>query len=266
MATLKHWIRIAFVFVIGLCLAFSFYTGDSIKAVAQSPVEVAQVPHNWSFHFDDYRVEHQRMSNLVNVTLDYTLKNSLSSFDGSSFTPVFNRITGFLDAYPNEDDYWEVVARNLTQTLLHEHPEWSSTTLTLSVQPSSAIPFTRASIVTLNDDSQMVERWRFSSEDSPINYREREQINIAAEYTYRSGLDDRGYPNFVPMYRQLIQQFSSQAEINESWEMINHNLAALVLAEQPSLTHITLTLSAQPTARRPYPYLTQVSLERQENS
>jgi hypothetical protein len=106
----------------------------------------------------------------------------------------------------------------------------------------------------------MVETWKFSSGDSPIYYHERELVNITAEYTYRAGLGDRDYPDFVPIYRQLIHQFASKTGTNESWEMMNQDLAALVLAEQPSLTNIVLTLNALPTVKRPYPYSTQVSL------
>jgi hypothetical protein len=49
-----------------------------------------------------------------------------------------------LSNYPNKDDYWEIVNKQITSLLLNKYPAITSVTCELKVDPSSLIPYTRS--------------------------------------------------------------------------------------------------------------------------
>jgi hypothetical protein len=64
------------------------------------------------------------------------------------FTDILKDIQGFLNNYPNETDYWEILNKKLTQRVLRKYPVLSSVTSEMQVSPSAMIPYTRSTIVT----------------------------------------------------------------------------------------------------------------------
>ena len=74
----------------------------------------------WSFAFEDYYTEIQGGNVLdINVSYDYVSeigKNEELAYP--EFTQVYDFIDNFLKEYPNKKEYWEVVTKNLTETLL----------------------------------------------------------------------------------------------------------------------------------------------------
>ena len=74
----------------------------------------------WSFAFEDYYTEIQGGNVLdINVSYDYVSeigKNEELAYP--EFTQIYDFIDNFLKEYPNRKEYWEVVTKNLTETLL----------------------------------------------------------------------------------------------------------------------------------------------------
>jgi hypothetical protein len=215
---------------------------------------------NRGFWVSGYLLEHQHMTNTVNIAVDYTLKDNSSALHTSNSTVWFDRITQFLTEYPNEDDFWEIVNRKLTQTMLQEHPELRSLTISLEVLPRATIPYSCTSTVTATDQNQLIQKWKFISFDNPVHHWGRETVKASVEYTYRSEIADQDYPDFVPIQQQLTEQLETHAKESESWEDINRHLATMILAEHSTLTDITVELQAMPTSTHPYTYSTSASL------
>jgi hypothetical protein len=53
-----------------------------------------------------------------------------------------------LTNYPNEDDYWEIVNKEVTALLLKKYPALTSVTCEMKVDPSRNVPYSRSSRVT----------------------------------------------------------------------------------------------------------------------
>lgn len=270
---LKTWTRALTAFTAGLvlvCFPFLFFQAHTAAHNATdgiphsspqiSNAEQATRTGNQGFWVSGYALEHQHMANTINIAVDYTLKDTIPALHKSNSTAWFNRITKFLIEYPNEDDFWEVVNRELTQTMLQEHPELRSLTISLEVLPRATIPYSCISTVTATDQDQVTQKWQFTSFNNLVHRWGRETVTASVEYTYRSGIAAHEYPDFVPIQQRLAEQLETYAKASDSWETINQQLAAMILAEHSTLTDITLELRAMPTSTRPYPYSTSVSL------
>jgi hypothetical protein len=234
------------------------------KGVAVVVISEPQQPpvamQNWSFAVKGYTVKHQHIVNTVNVVVKYSLQGSSTTLNISNFMSLPNRITQFFVEYPNEDDYWEVVNRRLTEMILREHPEMRSLTISLEVLHRDTIPHTGISTVTATDQEPLIEVWQFSSVNIPIHHQGREQANLSVQYRYKQGITNREYPDFVSIYDQIVNLLATYSHSKDSWEVVNWNLAAAILAENANLMNVTVKLEAAPTLERPYPYSTTVSL------
>lgn len=264
----QWWVRILCAFIGGLVLAWSPLTVLGIKAVAHTRVDIEVHPgtmqpvtaRDWGFSLQDYVVEHQWMKNTVNITVNYTLKEDVLTTHPDNLTLLFNHIIQFLIEYPNEDDYWEIVNRHLTQTMLQEHSELRSLTVSLEILPRPMIPYTCTSTVAVTDQNQMIETWQFVSTHIPVHHQARELVNLSVRYTYQSGIIAQDYPDFVPIQHQIAETLMVYPDSLDSWEIIDRQLAETILAEHSTLTDVTVELEALSTSKLPYAYATSVSL------
>jgi hypothetical protein len=238
--------------------------GVAIAAISE-PQQSAVAMQNWSFSVKGYAVEHQHMANTVNIAVKYSLKENQTAFKATNFTPLLNRITQFFAEYPNEDDYWEVVNRRLTEMILQEQPEMRSLTISLEVLPRATIPYTSISTVTATDQEPPIEVWQFSSVDIPMHHQRREKVNLSVQYRYKPRITNREYPDFVEIYDQIVNLLATYSHSADSWEVVNWKLATAILAENTNLMNVTVKLEATPTLDRPYPYSTTVSLAQKFN-
>lgn len=142
---------------------------------------VNQFEESWSFAFEDYAIEHQGEA-VIDLTVSYDYVDGIGIDDPleyPEFTQVYNFIDDYLVNYPNEDDFWEILNKNLVETLLSEpiptefgieynlSEVVESLTIEIDVQPgSSGIDIPRSSIVTgIPQTQQLVEIIGSSSND-----------------------------------------------------------------------------------------------------
>ena len=109
-------------FVDGITVKMDVHSGK-IPISRSSTVRttsLGDIHEAWSFAFQDYYTEIQGGSVLdINVSYDYVPdigKNNELAYP--EFTQIYNFIDNFLSNYPNKKEYWEVVTKNLTETLL----------------------------------------------------------------------------------------------------------------------------------------------------
>ena len=79
-------------------------------------------------------------------SLDY--RPGLKARDYPDFTSLARTTQEFLQTYPNDTDFWEILNLKLTDMLLHEYPALAAITIEIQVAPTEKIPFPRASMVT----------------------------------------------------------------------------------------------------------------------
>lgn len=237
-----------------------------IRAVAFEPEVNDRIGENprshirdWSFAFENYLMNHQWMANSLNIAVRYTLKPTASSRNAPNFTTIFNQVTRSL-AHHRQDDYWEIVNRKLTEVILQENSALDSVTIRLQVQPRAKIPFTCTTTATRTTLGELLELWSFSAINLPVNQAGRKAVNVYVDYTYKTGILDSEYPDFVSIQNQVagfLKDYPSQVT---NWEVVNRSLAGAILSDYPAISSITLRLEALPTEQLPYTHSSTVTL------
>lgn len=122
----------------GLSVVYS----QSKNSGAGSPVE------EFSFLIKDFRMDHQGQNNNLNISISYRYVANISKADYPDFRWLAKDIETFLTTYPNEDDYWEILNKQVTTLLLKKYRGLSMVTSDIKVDPSSVVLYTRSSRVT----------------------------------------------------------------------------------------------------------------------
>jgi hypothetical protein len=115
---------------------------SSSTRVAGSLVE------EFSFLIKDFRMDHQGQINNLNLTISYRYAANITKADYPDFRWLAKDVETLLSNYPNKDDYWEIVNKQITATLLKKYPRIVAVTSEIKVDPSDVVPYMRTSRVT----------------------------------------------------------------------------------------------------------------------
>jgi len=102
----------------------------------------------FSFVLKDFRMDHQGQANNLNLMISYRYAANITKADYPDFRWLAKDVETFLTSYPNEDDYWEIVNKQITALLLKKYAGIVSVTCEIKVDPSNVVPYTRSSRVT----------------------------------------------------------------------------------------------------------------------
>jgi hypothetical protein len=214
-------------------------------------------PGYWSVLVENYSVHHQG-HNLLNimVSCDYTNRSQVDLPDAST---VYHEIVQFLNHYPDNADYWEVVNRNLIEHIHQNHPALSSITVSLEVLANQTEPYTRSTTATRHADGRILESWSFITAQVAVSHQGEQMLNIQVDYMYRDGISNAEYPDFIPIYARISRFLSHYPKSNDSWETVNRNLADQILKDYPMMSSFTSRLEVMPTKQLPYYYMTAIT-------
>ena len=129
----------------------SFSVGHSQSLTAaenRSQAQQQKLVEEFSFLIKDFRMDHQTQTNNLNITISYRYIVNIKKSEYPDFRWLAKDVETLLANYPNKDDYWEIVNKQITSLLLDKYPGITSVTSDLKVDPSSLIPYTRSSRVT----------------------------------------------------------------------------------------------------------------------
>ncbi|MEN3329251.1 MAG: hypothetical protein V7638_4058 [Acidobacteriota bacterium] len=121
-------------------------TTSQVARRKQQPV--APAIEEFSFLMKDFKIDHQGETNNLNISISYRYLPNIAKSDYPDFRLLAKDVETLLTNYPNEDDYWEIVNKQLTALLLKKYPALMSVTCELKVDPSRIVPYTRSSRVT----------------------------------------------------------------------------------------------------------------------
>jgi hypothetical protein len=102
----------------------------------------------FSFVLKDFRMDHQGQANNLNLTISYRYAANITRADYPDFRWLAKDVETFLTSYPNEDDYWEIVNKQITALLLKKYSGIVAVTCEIKVDPTNVVPYTRSSRVT----------------------------------------------------------------------------------------------------------------------
>jgi len=133
----------------------SVYSQSSIKKsnptniVSQRKLQDhGRLVEEFSFWIKDFKVDHQGENHNLNISISYRYVANITKTQYPDFRWLAKDVETLLTNYPNEDDYWEIVNKQLTALLLKKYAGLMSVTSELKVDPSPLVPYTRSSRVT----------------------------------------------------------------------------------------------------------------------
>jgi len=135
------------VFLVLLAATFSVAHAQSLT-VQQQQRRDASLIEEFSFLIKDFRMDHQTQTNNLNISISYRYIVNIRKSEYPDFRRLAKDVETLLANYPNKDDYWEIVNKQITALLLNKYPGLMSVTSDLKVDSSSLIPYTRSSRVT----------------------------------------------------------------------------------------------------------------------
>ena len=132
------------IFVVLLVITPAVYS-QALKTSTQKPGGV--LVEEFSFLIKDFRMDHQSQANNLNISVSYRYVSNISKADYPDFRWLAKDIETLLASYPNEDDYWEIVNKEITALLLKKYSGVAGVTCEIRVDPTSVVPYTRSSRV-----------------------------------------------------------------------------------------------------------------------
>ena len=107
-----------------------------------------KLTEEFSFLIKNFKVDHQTESINLNIAISYRYMPNIAKSDYPDFRLLAKDVETFLTKYPNEDDYWEIVNKQLTLALLTKYNAIGSITSELTADPTRLDPYVRSSRVT----------------------------------------------------------------------------------------------------------------------
>ena len=120
----------------------------SKQATISKAENVDSLTEEFSFLIEDFKMNHQSVANNLNIKVRILYESGISDSKYPDFRAIAKDIEDFLDNYPNKTDYWEILNKNLTLSVLKKYSMLSSITNEIQVSASPDVPYLRSSIVT----------------------------------------------------------------------------------------------------------------------
>jgi hypothetical protein len=121
-----------------------------VLLLACSAAYSQSLTEEFSFQIKDFKMDHQTQTNNLNISISYRYIANIQKPDYPDFRWLAKDVETLLSNYPNKDDYWEIVNKQITSMLLSKYKGITSVTCEIKVDPSNLIPYTRTSRVTRN--------------------------------------------------------------------------------------------------------------------
>ncbi|HJT30026.1 MAG TPA: hypothetical protein VJ784_21595 [Pyrinomonadaceae bacterium] len=119
-----------------------------VLLLASTAVYSQSLTEEFSFQIKDFKMDHQTQTNHLNIYISYRYVANIKKSDYPDFRWLAKDVETLLSNYPNKNDYWEIVNKQITSILLNKYRGLTSVTCEIKVDPSSLIPYTRTSRVT----------------------------------------------------------------------------------------------------------------------
>ena len=121
--------------------------GRAAMVAQQKQQEAGQLIEEFSFLIKDFKIDHQGETNTLNISISYRYVGGITKSEYPDFRLLAKDVETPLNNYPNEDDYWEIVNKNVTSLLMKKYPALATINCELKADPTRLDPYTRSSRV-----------------------------------------------------------------------------------------------------------------------
>ncbi|HEY4832308.1 MAG TPA: hypothetical protein VIH61_07095, partial [Waddliaceae bacterium] len=121
---------------------FGILTAFSVSLLSASIVDDSNKVEREGLFIRDLKICHQQEWRNLSITLEY---ETVPYGKASNAALIKGYIHQFLDEYPNQTDFWEIMNVNLVRSLLTEFPDIQKLKSILSLKPDRTLSFPRES-------------------------------------------------------------------------------------------------------------------------
>ena len=203
---------------------------------------------------NDIRRYNLKTGELVKVlSTNYTDTSPSSNYLGSlDFSPIGNLFVVGFDNRANANAAGAVLRYNgKTDEPLPISGNPGSSNSSIFVPPDSKLQ-RPIGIAFFPSEAQLTQKWNFTLANYPINHQGLNNLNIDVNYKYKDGIKNYQYPDIVPIYNSIENFLVNYPNETDFWEIVNKNLTEKVLADNPTISSVTVNLDVLPTNRLPY--------------
>lgn len=113
--------------------------------------------------------------------------------------------------------------------------------------------FSPSSAQTVNKCEQYQEAFTFQIPNYAVTHQGGAILNIKVAYRFTpDAITQKGYPDFVPVAKDIQQFFSNYPNDSDYWEIMNNKLAKFLLAKYPQMSSVSLEIGVSPTQKVPF--------------
>lgn len=230
---LPHLKKISTLIFLFVCGPLTFFTLEAQAPEFSSHIELS---------IDRYIINHRFGFHALKINVE---------MDGMPMTiedKMANEVKDFLANYPNQEDYWEIVNKNLGVFLSKLYPNQKKIRTILSIEPDSNKPFSRKSICKLYNGE--IEQQAFSF--SILNHAFRNNlINLNIEIDYDCNASSNDYINFFTV-KDVIEVFTKENSLlNLSESVFPEKMARHLLSHFSNAKGFSVVLEIPPHACNP---------------
>lgn len=143
----KLFCNIIVIFLLSAASLPAVYSQTPSNRVTQ-PRETGRLVEEFSFSLKDFKMDHQGETNNLNISISFRYAENITKAGYPDFRWLVKDVETLLSNYPNKDDYWEIVNKQVTALLLKKYPALTSVTCEIQVDASRLVPYARSSHVT----------------------------------------------------------------------------------------------------------------------
>ncbi len=85
-----------------------------VQASAPKFINRGTLVEEFSFLIQDFKINHQSELNNLNIKVRYCYETGITESQYPDFQLILNDIKNFLNNYPDEEAYWEILNKELT--------------------------------------------------------------------------------------------------------------------------------------------------------
>jgi hypothetical protein len=109
--------------------------------------QAGRLIEEFSFLIRDFKIDHQGETNTLNISISYRYVNGIAKSEYPDFRLLAKDVETLLTNYPNEEDYWEIVNKNVTSLLMRKYSALASINCEIKAEPTRLDPYIRSSRV-----------------------------------------------------------------------------------------------------------------------
>ncbi len=218
-----------------------------------------------SFELKDVVIPAQSGVANVSVNLDY--KAGVDNTQFRNILPVAEFVKDSLTNSRNPNEYYEIINRNVTTSLLNNSSfdftsVLDSASIKLDVAPNAGIPFAFSNTIALTPDGKTDALVSFELKDVVIPAQSG-VANVSVNLDYKAGVDNTQFRDIIPVAQFVKDSLTNSRNPNEFYEVINRNVTEQTFSDlglSSVLDSLSITLGVAPNSGIPFPFTNTVTI------